>query len=322
MTDLPSKAVTLGRSFADGTILFEKDGVYFRVTRDDVAEMARLVDEIRRVEGSVVETRAPHPTAESLRQLADGSDGNMVSFTPNALRAMADAIDGSPQKTTDCNLSAEQKIDERAREGRSASQEPIADGPAALTLNLRTALEEFDKLRHATEVMRPEGIGFDVVLTRRALAMECLIESARSAVAHEASVLKRITDVIAASCGEGCDSEVLQRVAEIAANELWDKDGNPRSHVETSGDLKVALTWLLSWRNSKIELQKPRWEGRGFAPQGVVDTIDALCRERWPAEKTPADVVCITCTKCNLRTPADMPKCVQCGAAVTRGGAS
>ena len=44
-------------------------------------------------------TASTDPTAASLRQLADGSDGDMVSFTPNALRAMADAIDGSAEKT-------------------------------------------------------------------------------------------------------------------------------------------------------------------------------------------------------------------------------
>lgn len=45
---------------------------------------------------------AAHPTAESLREAANGCNaGDMVSFSPNALRAMADRIDGvSPLPAT------------------------------------------------------------------------------------------------------------------------------------------------------------------------------------------------------------------------------
>lgn len=53
------------------------------------------------------------------------------------------------------------------------------------TSNLKNALAEWDRLRHAREVMHVDGIGFDVVLTRRALAMERIIEAARATLSVE-----------------------------------------------------------------------------------------------------------------------------------------
>jgi hypothetical protein len=56
--------------------------------------------------------------------------------------------------------------------------------------------------------------------------------------------------------------------------------------LEKNDDLKTALAWVLSWWNPQTALQKCRWEGRGHAPQGIADTIDALCCERWANQKT------------------------------------
>lgn len=47
-------------------------------------------------------------------------------------------------------------------------------------------------------------------------------------------------------------------------------------------EYKEALVWLLGWNNSRDALQDCLWEGRGYAPATVADTIDALCKERWP----------------------------------------
>jgi hypothetical protein len=62
---------------------------------------------------------------------------------------------------------------------------PMAPAPVSSNQQLRDLLTEWDGLKYANEVMRTDGIGFDVILTRRALVMERIIETARAVVAVE-----------------------------------------------------------------------------------------------------------------------------------------
>jgi hypothetical protein len=95
MSDLPSSnVVSIAKRLLASAQPANYAADYVMVPREIVGELQREV-----LRPSPDETRASHPTAISLRQLADGSDGDMVSFTPNALRAMADAIDGKPEDT-------------------------------------------------------------------------------------------------------------------------------------------------------------------------------------------------------------------------------
>lgn len=51
--------VTMVRAFADGRILFQRDGTYFTLTHEDVAEVQRLAAEVRRVQGPTAEPEKP-----------------------------------------------------------------------------------------------------------------------------------------------------------------------------------------------------------------------------------------------------------------------
>jgi hypothetical protein len=60
-----------------------------------------------------------------------------------------------------------------------------AQGGTMATDKLRDTLADWDALRHAQEVMRTDGVGFDVILTRRALVLERMVEAVRAVVAHD-----------------------------------------------------------------------------------------------------------------------------------------
>lgn len=68
---------------------------------------------------------------------------------------------------------------------------------------------------------------------------------------------------------------------------------------KANDDLKAALAWVLNWQNASTELKALRWKGRGHAPDAVADTVDALCRERWPSEKAsaPQTYYCVPCMR-------------------------
>lgn len=94
-------AFSLGAAWAlgrpDMADVMERGDPYLRKAREAIAAAE-----------SAVETGAKHPAAENLRQLADNADahheGDMVSFTPSALRAIADSIDGKGREPLSAGL--------------------------------------------------------------------------------------------------------------------------------------------------------------------------------------------------------------------------